>query len=432
VDNEGNVYVGDSGNHTIRKISPTGIVTTFAGSAGLQGSVDGTGTIARFSQPYGVSVDPGGNIYVADYGNQTVRKITSSGAVTTLAGLSGSSGSADGSGNAARFDGPAQTATDSMGNIYVADSRNHTMRKITPAGSVTTLAGSAPYTGSTDDIGTGARFNFPNGIAVGGDGNAYIGDTNNYTIRKIDSAKVVSTAAGTPGVNGSADGVGKSARFSGPYGVAADNSGNVYVADSFSIRKITADGKVTTLAGIPNNPGSGNGTAQGAQFSRPTGIAVDGKGNLFVADTNNNTIRLGAPTMPAPTPAPLPSKLANISTRSAVQAGDNVLIGGFIVHGQVAKKVIVRAIGPSLLQNGVPGALADPVLSLYNEAGAVLAHNDNWRSTQEQEIFDSGIAPTNDLESAITISLLPGNYTAIVRGSNDTTGVALVEVYDLQ
>jgi IPT/TIG domain/NHL repeat/GYF domain 2 len=291
VDGSGNVYVADFYNNTIRKITPAGVVTTLAGTAGTSGSTDGTGSAARFRIPYGVAVDSSGNVYVADTYNQTIRKITPAGVVTTLAGTAGSWGSVDGTGSAARFASPVGVAVDGSGNVYVADSGNHTIRKITPAGVVTTLAGTAGSVGSADGTGSAAQFNFPRGVAVDGSGNVYVADTN--TIRKITPAGVVTTLAGTAGTSGSADGTGSAARFYSPRGVAVDGSGNVYVADTFNstIRKITPAGVVTTLAGTAGSVGSADGTGSAARFDDPSGVAVDGSGNVYVADTWNHTVR---------------------------------------------------------------------------------------------------------------------------------------------
>ena len=143
MDGSGNVYVADTGNNTIRKITPAGVVSTLAGMAGSSGSADGTGSAARFYYPFGVAVDGSGNVYVADTYNNTIRKITPAGVVSTLAGTAGSSGSADGTGSAAQFYYPCGVAVDGSGNVYVADTDNYTIRKITPAGVVSTLAGLA-------------------------------------------------------------------------------------------------------------------------------------------------------------------------------------------------------------------------------------------------------------------------------------------------
>src|SRR6266496_4278817 len=292
-DSSGNVYVADTINHTIRKITPAGVVTTLAGLAGITGSDDGTGSAARFYDPIGVATDSSGNVYVADTVNNTIRQITPVGVVTTLAGLAGIYGSADGTGSAARFNNPFGVATDSSGNVYVADSGNNTIRKITPAGAVTTLAGLAGITGNADGTGSAARFSNPEGVATDSSGNVYVGDTYNNTIRKISPAGVVTTLAGLAGSGGSDDGTGSAARFYLPVGMATDSSGNVYVADTFNytIRKISPAGVVTTLAGLAGFPGSDDGTGSAARFSFPEGVATDSSGNVYVADTSNHTIR---------------------------------------------------------------------------------------------------------------------------------------------
>ncbi|HYI12015.1 MAG TPA: hypothetical protein VEK57_23375 [Thermoanaerobaculia bacterium] len=294
VDISGNVYVTES--QTIRKITPAGAVTTLAGLAGNPGNVDGTGSAARFFHPRGVATDSNGNVYVADLSNHTIRRITPGGVVTTLAGFAGIAGSADGTASAARFDNPIGVATDSSGNVYVADSGNNTIRKINPAGSVTTLAGRAGVagrSGSADGTASAARFNFPSGVATDSSGNVYVGDSRNNTIRKVTSEGAVTTLAGLAGTAGSADGTGSAARFSNPIGVATDSSGNVYVADfgNSTIRKITPARAVTTLAGLAETPGSADGTGSAARFNAPQRVATDSSGNVYVADTGNQTIR---------------------------------------------------------------------------------------------------------------------------------------------
>ncbi len=288
VDLAGNVYVADTGNHKIRKITTVGVVTTLAGS-GVSGSADGTGTAASFSYPNGVAVDLAGNVYVADSGNTIIRKITTAGLVTTLAG-SGTVGSADGTGTSANFYLPEGVSVDSAGNVYVADTYNNKIRKITAAGIVTTLAGSG-VSGSTDGTGTASRFNWPWGVTVDSAGNVYVGDKDNHIIRKITTAGVVTTLAGS-GVSGSADGTGIAASFYYPYGVAVDSADNVYVADSSNhkIRKISAAGVVTTLAGS-GSLGSADGTGATASFNSPYGVTVDSAGNTYVSDVHNNKIR---------------------------------------------------------------------------------------------------------------------------------------------
>jgi sugar lactone lactonase YvrE len=293
VDANGNVYVADSASHTIRKITSAGVVTTLAGTAGQSGSTDATGAAARFNFPSGAAVDANGNVYVADRYNNTVRKITSAGVVTTLAGTAGQSGFTDATGGAARFYEPIGIAIDANGNVYVADNRSNTIRKITSAGVVTTLAGTGGQSGSTDATGAAARFRAPFGVAVDANGNVYVADRLNDTIRKITSAGVVTTLAGTAGQSGSTDGTGADARFNDPIGIAVDDYGNVYVADfgNHIVRKITSPGVVTTLAGTAGQSGSTDATGAAARFYFPSGAAVDAHGNVYVADVSNRTIR---------------------------------------------------------------------------------------------------------------------------------------------
>ncbi len=288
VDDAGSVYVADFGNNLIRKITSAGAVTTLAGS-GSVGSDDGTGTAASFKYPNGVAVDGSGNVYVADFGNDRIRKITSAGAVTTLAG-SGSAGAADGTGSVASFYSPDGVAVGGSGNLYVADTDNNSIRKITPAGAVTTLAGSS-VRGSADGLGTAASFYAPAGVAVDSSGDVYVVDTHNNLIRKITSAGAVAILAGS-GVPGSANGIGTAASFNGSAAVAADASGNVYEADRNNnvIRKIASSGAVTIFAGSGSS-GSADGTGSAASFNGPTGLAVDGSGNVYVADFGNDLIR---------------------------------------------------------------------------------------------------------------------------------------------
>ena len=297
VDSAGNVYVADTDNNAIRKVTSGGVVTTLAGSVGSFGTNDGTGSAALFYSPFGLTVATNGNVYVADSGNNTIRKVTPAGVVTTLAGLaSNNTGSTDGTGSAARFNGPANMAVDTNGNVYLADSGNNTIREVTPEGVVTTLAGLAGHAGSADGTNSAARFNLPYGVAMDSAGNLYVADTLNYTIRKVTPVGtnwVVTTLAGAAGVAGSADGTNSAARFNGPADTAVDTNGNVYVTDfnNDTIRKVTPAGVVTTLAGLAGSSGSADGTGSAARFYAPIGVAVDKAGNVYVTEYFNYTIR---------------------------------------------------------------------------------------------------------------------------------------------
>ena len=341
IDSSGNLYVGEYAGHVVRKITPTGVVTTLAGS-GTGQSLDGTGTNARFYSPNGIAIDLSGNLYVSDLNGSKLRKVTSAGVVTTLAG-SGSGGYADGTGTNAQFLQLSGLTVDSSGNVFLADRLNHRIRKITSAGVVTTLAGSGIGQGTStgsfaNGTGTNASFSMPQGVAVDSSGNVYVVDGYNHRIRKVTSAGVVTTFAGN-GTLSSVDGTGTNAtfvypssilidssenlyigdgnntirkitpsavvttlsattysniqaQFNTPFGVATDWNGTVYVADQFNhrIRRITSAGVVTTLAGS-GTPGATDGTGTGASFNYPYGVAVDSTGTVYVSDNANQCIR---------------------------------------------------------------------------------------------------------------------------------------------
>ena len=313
VDCAGNVYESDSANSTIRKITPDGTVTTLAGLAQSAGSADGVGSVARFDDPTGVAVDGNGVLYVADTHNHVIRKVMPDGTVTTIAGLAGNLGSADGTNSSARFYWPSDVAIDVQGNLYVTDTANYTIRKLSPASTnwvVSTIAGVAGSPGSADGSGAEARFDHCYGLAVDVAGTVYVVDAPNATLRKLVPTATnwwVSTLAGSAGNLGSSDGLGSAARFNWPAGVGVDGAGNIYVADSDpsgagigtnisqSIRKVTRDGHVTTIAGLPGSAGSADGTGSAARFNSPARVAIDCAGNLYVTDEANFTIRKGLP-----------------------------------------------------------------------------------------------------------------------------------------
>jgi streptogramin lyase len=288
IDSEGTLYVADYGNHRIRKISPTGVVTSPYGSPQLGYSDSASPAIARFNDPFGLTFDSSGNMYVADTGNHRIRKITPAGVVTTVAG-NGSTGFLNGTGTNAQINGPRGIAVDSTGNLYVAETGNHRIRKITPAGVVTNFAGTGGTT-FADGPGTSATFNQPHGITIDSAGTLYVADLNNNRIRRIDTNANVSTFAGN-GASTSVDGEGASATFNRPRDVTIDSTGNLYVTEQSGnrIRKIDTNGNVTTLAGTSFGYLDGVGT--NARFNTPQGIAVDSAGVVYVADGGNQVIR---------------------------------------------------------------------------------------------------------------------------------------------
>lgn len=409
LDAGGNLVVIDAGNQLVRKISPGGIVSTLAGIAGEVGGRDGPGSTALFgfgsyyndsNLPLaGIIAEPSGSVLVTDYHNGRVRRIAADGTVTTAAGLGegyidGPAASArfrkptglaqgadgtifvaedthairkiaagqvstfagkpiigdllDGTGSAAYFNGIYALAADAAGNVYVADHNNNAVRKVTPAGVVSTIAGRMPGTGPGEVTAALDRLNNPSSIAVDRAGNLYV--TDRSCVRKIDKNGTITTLAGSPVESGSADGAGSVARFRILRGITVDDNGNVYVADSYSLRKITADGTVSTLVTSPcdyrdgpagwfcnvmslavdragtlyfsdyNNGnirklstdgimstlagntiahssalGSADGQGAAAKFSGPGSIGLDSKGNLYVLDAGNNTVRMITP-----------------------------------------------------------------------------------------------------------------------------------------
>jgi secreted PhoX family phosphatase len=317
-DRAGNLYVADFLNHAIRKMTLVGsdwVVSTIAGLPGTPDYADGTNGDARFNRPAGIAMDNSGNLFVAERYNHTIREITPSGTnwvVSTVAGLSLTTGHDDGTNSQARFYLPSGIAVDSSNHLYVADAANFTIREITPSGTnwvVTTIAGAPLIFGFTNGINGEARFNYPYGIAISSAGKLYVADSGNNAIREITPSAgnwVVTTIAGLSGNAGIADGPGSVSAFNFPTGIAVDSTGSLYIADQSnnSIRQITpsaSDWIVRTLAGQPQHPGSADGAGTNALFKKPWGLSVDAAGALLVADYSNSTIRQGiAASVPAP------------------------------------------------------------------------------------------------------------------------------------
>jgi sugar lactone lactonase YvrE len=306
VDAAGNLYVAaslpfrmspgqstrTSDRSTIKKITPDGTVTTLAGSESAIGYADGAGSAALFNMPHGIAVDAAGVLYVADSQNRRIRRVSPTGETTTLAG-GAECGSGDGTATTARFCSPHGIVRDAAGNLFVSDASNATIQRLGTDGQVTTLAGLAPIYGTADGTGSSARFSSPFGIAADSAGALYV--TNAFaTIRKITTSGVVTTLAGNASLARVAtDGIGQAATFSNPRGIASDAEDNLLVVDSFAqiIRRVTPQGAVSTFAGTPNEGGFTSGPRTSAQFRYPNDVAVDAAGTVYVADTWNHMIR---------------------------------------------------------------------------------------------------------------------------------------------
>ena len=286
-DASGNIYVCDMFNNRIRKIAPDGTVTTVAGS-GVAGNGDGPALSAQFYAPQGLAVDAQGNIFVADYGNSLIREIVAAtNTVKTYAG-NGRAGYVDGDGlKTAEFNGPSGIAIDATGNLIVADRNNNMIRKITSAQVVSTIAGTKTpgYVNGTVNTTTGtyASFRDPSGVVLGSDGNIYVADLGNSAIRKITPAAVVTTIAGGPG---------QASLVGSPIALTIDQQGNFFIADaSGRVIELTADKILYDLAGTANVAGYADGMGTSAKFSTPQGICITPSGGIFVSDFNNNMIR---------------------------------------------------------------------------------------------------------------------------------------------
>jgi sugar lactone lactonase YvrE len=357
----GTLYVGDEFGYTVSAVSSSGVLTVLAGTGGQYGGVDGTGAAARFYSPTGMTIDGMGTIFLADPGNNDLRKITSAGVVTTFAGAPALTGDVDDTGAAARFSAPAGLATDTNGDLYVGDVGNAAIRKVTPAGvvahalpagvkiglpqtltidtagnfyvssrsaiarvspsgTITTIAGDPNgQSGYMDGTGPAARFNSPAGIALDAAGNLYVADAGNFVIRKVTPGGAVTTLAGQPGVAGQSDGIGSAAQFTLPGVIAIDDAGNLYLTDGHALRTINPDATVTTLAGSQTS-GNADGTGAAAKFNSPYGLALRVGGSLYVSDTFNHEIRkvtvagvvttiAGAPGRTGVAPGVLPASL---------------------------------------------------------------------------------------------------------------------------
>lgn len=309
VDAGGNIYVADSLNHLLRVITPNGEVRRLAGRLLPNDGWghhevepgDGQGAAAHFHYPAGLAINPEGNVVVADSWHHTLRVVTPDGQVTTLAGQPNLYGHLDGPGWLARLDLPSGLAMDADGNVFVADLGSHTIRKVTPDGDVSTVAGRAYERGTADGPASSARFCFPTGLAFDAVGNLFIADQGNSIIRKLTPEGLVLTVAGRAGESGHEDGPGLAARLHSPCGLVVDAQGNLLVADARThvIRRMNPAGLVSTVGGMRGWGNFSDGIGGGAWFYAPFGLALDRDGTLLVADAGNHVIRRGKP-LPQP------------------------------------------------------------------------------------------------------------------------------------
>lgn len=407
VDNDGNLYVADRWNNRIRKITPEGVVTTLAGS--LSGFADGTGAAALFSGPYGVAFDGSDTLYVADTFNNRIRKVTLNGVVTTLAG--GTLGTADGAGAAAQFAYPTGLAVGADGVVYVADFQNDRIRTISPGGVVTTLAGSTQ--GYAEGTGAAAKFSRPFGLTVNRAGTVYVADSQNHRIRQITPAGMVTTLAGsTPG---NADGVGAAAQFRLPFGVAVNGAGQLYVADTLNnrVRQITPAGDVTTLEGSTLTP---DGIGPAPQFRDPGGVAVDALGrNLFIVDSSNHRIQQWALT----TVGSATLRATAEPTSTVLPRGATITMGGETLT--VTQDGGTAVLGVSTTSWAVPaggGTQAIQVSSNYPDAPWGVTTSAPWLTANPPT---SGAGPgTVRLTAAATTSSAVRLATATIAGRTVT------------
>ncbi len=295
-DKQGNLFIAEAANHIIRKVTPSGDVSLFAGKAGMPGDEDGQGEAARFREPFGLAIDGAGLLYVADSGNHIIRRISPNGLVVTLAGGKGLPGAVDGPDFVARFHTPYQLAIVGPGIVYVADSGNGAIRQIDAQGQVVTVAGKLGELGFADGTTVEARFNRPTSLLVASPGIIYLSDQGNHAIRRISfltSPASVSTLAGAGGMAGFADGVGAAARFNIPFGLALMPDGSLLVGDTgnHALRLVTPSGEVSTVVGSPEREGSSDGSLTTAQLKSPAGIWVESSVAVLFADFGNHTIR---------------------------------------------------------------------------------------------------------------------------------------------
>ena len=436
VDAIGNIDIGDTLNQVIRKVMPGGTITTMAGNNSLgfgNSGDDGPATSAQLGDPSGVAVDGVGNLYIADTMNNVIRKVTlgAPGTITTVAGGgSGCTGETDSVGDgcpatSAQFANPYGVTVDGSGNLYVADTYNFRVRKVTPSGTITTVAGNGKI-GYSGDGGpaTSAQLQYPYGVAVDGAGNLYIADRYNNVIRKVTPGTpgtITTVAGGGSGCTGETDSVGDgcpatSATLNAPFSVAVDGAGNLYIADAYNnvIRKVTPGGTITTVVGnyVAGHSGDG-GAATSASLNTPYGIAVDGAGNLYVADTYNNLVRKvdvsHAPTTTTLTATPPSVKLGGTAQLTASVSSTTV----GTIAGTMTFKVGGTTIGAAPISGGIATisnvtvSTADGFSVGPNSITASYSGNSDFAASDGSTTLTVAAQPS----TSMTLTVLPNSVT---------------------
>jgi uncharacterized protein (TIGR03437 family) len=411
VDAAGNLYIADYSNSRIRKVSPSGIISTAAGNGTRGFSGDGgPATGASLNQPSGVAVDAAGNLYIADYYNYRVRKVSSSGIISTVAGngIKGFSGDG-GTATSATLREPEALAVDAAGNLYIADSTNQRIRKVSPSGIISTVAGTGTWAFSADGgPATSASLSFVEGVAVDAAGNLYIDDSDNGRIRKVSPSGIISTVAGTGTWGFSGDGgPATSASLNDPWGVAVDAAGNLYIADARNgrIRKVSPSGIIGTVAGGGSALGDG-GAATSASLKHPIAVAVDAAGNVYIADDN----RIRKVTFPPPLIGAGGVVLAAGYAQAPLAPGSILSLFGqnlSVVQGQASSLPLPRTInGVRVLVNGQEAPLFYVSTTQINAQLPV----ELTPGTSAQVVVDNnGVSSTPETIQITTVS--PGTFT---------------------